>query len=839
MRAIQKIAEQHILNNVIDNILFAEVIPTAREVVEGQLVFLENRLPALPQGDYEVEVKQTLSNIGTTETFNLKHTLKVNFDKNVLTPEDIYNIFPPKNSNSDYHTFLPHLVLNDSLFPWANKLNADTNTTSPSPWIALVLLTEDQFDLSKTVQAGAKITFPTVSLFEEGATALTNDNIRQFAKLTSVLQKKGSNAKEFGEKSILICNSLPTKEKQHTVHVIDLKTLVFEGDHIKATSLFHWEFESGSAKVDIKATLEKASRQHLKLPLIKSNLNKNTSKTEIEAQFQSLLKLLSNEELGKLTAQQNLISAITDKVNTAKEDALNINFNQYLQITLKEKVAKAIDNNKIENSLLRKALWLVINDIFNKKNSINRKDDINTILNQFQYNQQVIEIAIFKIKFRFALMAYFGNNANKTKLIIDKIDKVNGLDIESLGIPITDNFSKLKYYFEQDLKLVAQVIKGFQDSFKQIFSEIQGQDADFTKAIGNIKQQLVGLNDEIQTVTWINPLSDLIKKMGENDYRLTASRPKNFDKIIIDIFLKIFKHKNINALTQSGFSPLPHFMRRGTKVVSMYRSPFVPVAIHPNQNFKAIHFPDELYRFFGFVQMLDATYVAAWELGRMLTLQDEHTATAIYKWKRKYIIEKKTAAQLDPFGLINSPKEIIGNPIFIKTVRPWLTDLSELKNIPFNYLIPYEDMLPPNSIRFFNLDKSWIAALLDGALSVGRIFETEGVNQQEIKWEKFKEMPQGVLGTGCLIRSVVISDYPDLQITANGNLPKMIKKLSSDIVYCLFDAPFTELEIFLKPEGMRFGITNSADFKTMFTTAKSYQVAQKAYIKSPKITIKL
>ena len=40
---------------------------------------------------------------------------------------------------------------------------------------------------------------------------------------------------------------------------------------------------------------------------------------------------------------------------------------------------------------------------------------------------------------------------------------------------------------------------------------------------------------------------------------------------------------------------------------------------------------------------------------------------------------------------------------------------------PFSYLVPDADLLPPESIRFFYLDRDWTDALVQGALSVGTI----------------------------------------------------------------------------------------------------------------------
>jgi hypothetical protein len=50
----------------------------------------------------------------------------------------------------------------------------------------------------------------------------------------------------------------------------------------------------------------------------------------------------------------------------------------------------------------------------------------------------------------------------------------------------------------------------------------------------------------------------------------------------------------------------------------------------------------------------------------------------------------------------------------------WLGRLHTLLGVPFGYLVPDEQMLPPESIRFFRLDAAWVEALIDGAFSLGR-----------------------------------------------------------------------------------------------------------------------
>ena len=56
-----------------------------------------------------------------------------------------------------------------------------------------------------------------------------------------------------------------------------------------------------------------------------------------------------------------------------------------------------------------------------------------------------------------------------------------------------------------------------------------------------------------------------------------------------------------------------------------------------------------------------------------------------------------------------------------QTLVDWLTRLGLLEGVPFNYLVPDEAMLPPESLRFFYLDPNWTSALLDGAMSIGAV----------------------------------------------------------------------------------------------------------------------
>ncbi|HTF04001.1 MAG TPA: hypothetical protein VK826_08245, partial [Bacteroidia bacterium] len=65
-------------------------------------------------------------------------------------------------------------------------------------------------------------------------------------------------------------------------------------------------------------------------------------------------------------------------------------------------------------------------------------------------------------------------------------------------------------------------------------------------------------------------------------------------------------------------------------------------------------------------------------------------------------------------------RSVLQDPNMPQPLTDWLSRLALLYGVPFNYLVPDEGMLPPESIRFFYLDINWVEALVDGAFSIGR-----------------------------------------------------------------------------------------------------------------------
>lgn len=86
---------------------------------------------------------------------------------------------------------------------------------------------------------------------------------------------------------------------------------------------------------------------------------------------------------------------------------------------------------------------------------------------------------------------------------------------------------------------------------------------------------------------------------------------------------------------ERGYCGLNHLVRVGEKTVSWYRGPLVPLYIHKQQQYGFISCADAALRYDYETGMLDASYAAAWQLGRLLALQSRHFSQAMYRYRKE------------------------------------------------------------------------------------------------------------------------------------------------------------------------------------------------------------
>ncbi|MFJ4831901.1 hypothetical protein ACIP79_18600 [Streptomyces sp. NPDC088747] len=265
-----------------------------------------------------------------------------------------------------------------------------------------------------------------------------------------------------------------------------------------------------------------------------------------------------------------------------------------------------------------------------------------------------------------------------------------------------------------------------------------------------------------------------------------------------------------------GYVPVRHTLRGGGRTVAWYRGPFAsgPVAADetPALWSTPVQAADQLLRYHSGLGMFDVSLASAWQLGRLLALQSKDFSTTLYEWKRRRDQAHKRAGAPSAAGA-DHPLEIAG----IDDTLPggavdWLTGLAELRGVPFAYLVPDERLLPVETIRFLGIDQQWVRCLVDGAYSVGRV----GTVDAEL--DASHALPPALpTVTGALIRSDVVSGYPDLEIAGFAErfggeaLPVLRREaLSRNVLLCLFTGTVRRLELRRRAESLHFGLENGA-----------------------------
>ena len=168
----------------------------------------------------------------------------------------------------------------------------------------------------------------------------------------------------------------------------------------------------------------------------------------------------------------------------------------------------------------------------------------------------------------------------------------------------------------------------------------------------------------------------------------------------------------------------------------------------------------------------------------------------------------------------------------LEPISTWLARLALLYPVPFNYFVSDERMLPIESLRFFYLDRNWINALIDGALSIGMessrdtffheithgLLKSSALKAAQVERAQLLGIdpaPAQVteqLTCGFLLRSALVSGWPNLAVRPKMNnsdeLLKILRMdhLSPTVLFCLIEGVPDYIEFSEPQEGFRFGV---------------------------------
>ena len=304
---------------------------------------------------------------------------------------------------------------------------------------------------------------------------------------------------------------------------------------------------------------------------------------------------------------------------------------------------------------------------------------------------------------------------------------------------------------------------------------------------------------------------------------------------------------HVNQALERGYVPVDYKPLDSTTTMAWYRGPLSPVV--RRRNAKTFLRADEALIFDDKTGIMDVSYAAAWELGRLLALSSPAFSKGLRLFVESYQNAVEFAQQLDAFLRLHSTSFVpAGEPkpkneqiAIADDLIQWLARLVMLYPVPFHYLVPHASLLPPESVRFFHLDDNWIDALVDGALSLAarvlaqdqdisarkdlqsalsRIvyqhrLRLQGKNPEWKPQESYMEIPK----SGFLLRSSIVTNWPGIEVTATSsgapdqNMPNILRfdQIADGVLLCLGRGALNQIVIREPREGLTFGVSSKGE----------------------------
>ncbi len=153
-------------------------------------------------------------------------------------------------------------------------------------------------------------------------------------------------------------------------------------------------------------------------------------------------------------------------------------------------------------------------------------------------------------------------------------------------------------------------------------------------------------------------------------------------------------------------------------------------------------------------------------------------------------------------------------------ITAWLSDLQRLIGVPFHYLVPDARMLPAESIRFFTVDPNWIAAMIDGALSVGAGSAPHAAAISALRPTMLAATgtDPGIPCSGFLLRSAIVADWPGLRIsgyaagdgTGEPLAIARLERVAPTVLIALFSGLVRRVDLAEPAQHLHFGVASES-----------------------------
>jgi hypothetical protein len=198
-------------------------------------------------------------------------------------------------------------------------------------------------------------------------------------------------------------------------------------------------------------------------------------------------------------------------------------------------------------------------------------------------------------------------------------------------------------------------------------------------------------------------------------------------------------------------------------------------------------------------------------------------------------------------------------------LRQWLVRLRLGECVPFAYLVADSALLPPESIRFFYVDRRWTDALVQGALSVGTVNSDDrtqlAANYTAIRDELDREernvrrrpnaaryLGDGGPISGFVLRSQTVSGWPAMHVRAFKVDPDQpddapikdddprrmrllrLERLAPAVLLCLFDGIPRTVHLEEPRQGVQFGFDDQGTPEHVRATLRPRNATTFAYL---------
>jgi hypothetical protein len=145
----------------------------------------------------------------------------------------------------------------------------------------------------------------------------------------------------------------------------------------------------------------------------------------------------------------------------------------------------------------------------------------------------------------------------------------------------------------------------------------------------------------------------------------------------------------------------------------------------------------------------------------------------------------------------------------------FFADLRVLRRVPLTYLVPDSRLLPPESIRFFHVNQTWIDRVIDGVVSNTNLGTVDFHRSLPLLQTIRNAVPRVPDMTGMLIRSELVRRWPTMIVraySATNPTPETAipilrsEPVSRDIFIAIFASEPKTVHLREPFDGVRYGV---------------------------------